>query len=186
MASSRRLLWLLRRGNGGRETSGTAKASTQHTGTNPGQVTHAIPNFAAVDAEKKIFRGGQPVLPANWEWLKSQGVNQVIKLNEDSEGSDEGALDCGLLLYKVQIPAVQQLITKPDGQYLIDAVGFIDEGTFIHCEHGRDRTGLVCALYRIWKCGWDKRDAEEEMLRFGFHKALWGLWSTWEQAKAEQ
>ena len=142
-----------------------------------------IPNFCAVDEAQRIFRGGQPG-DMDWLLLKGLGVEQVIKLNEDSEGSDEGALNVGMQLYKVQIPLVEQLIIKPTFDYLNDAVGFIGPGTFIHCEHGQDRTGLVCALYRLWICKWPKAQAEEEMLRIGFHKALWGLWSAWELAKA--
>lgn len=45
---------------------------------------------------------------------------------------------------------------------------------FVHCQHGADRTGLVCAMYRITVCGWTKQEAINEMTQgdFGFH----GMW----------
>ena len=53
-------------------------------------------------------------------------------------------------------------------------------GTFVHCEHGQDRTGLIVALYRVKVNGWDKPKSEKEMLALGFHKELHGLWEYWE------
>jgi protein tyrosine/serine phosphatase len=30
---------------------------------------------------------------------------------------------------------------------------------FVHCQHGADRTGLICAAYRLVICGWTKEEA---------------------------
>lgn len=38
---------------------------------------------------------------------------------------------------------------------------------FVHCEHGRDRTGLVVALYRVKFEGWDPIDAYIEWTDHG-------------------
>jgi protein tyrosine/serine phosphatase len=48
---------------------------------------------------------------------------------------------------------------------------------FIHCLHGSDRTGTMCAIYRIVVCGWTKKEAIKEMKKeqFGFHKILINL-----------
>lgn len=44
----------------------------------------------------------------------------------------------------------------------------------VHCHHGSDRTGAVCAAYRIVFQGWSKEDAIAEMTRggFGYHRFL--------------
>lgn len=44
----------------------------------------------------------------------------------------------------------------------------------LHCQHGSDRTGTMCAMYRICVEGWTKKDAIEEMKKgdYGYHK-LW-------------
>lgn len=41
---------------------------------------------------------------------------------------------------------------------------------FIHCSHGKDRTGLVIALLRIKSEGWSKQAAIQEMESFGHKK----------------
>jgi len=44
----------------------------------------------------------------------------------------------------------------------------------VHCQQGADRTGLMCAIYRVAVCGWSKEQAAKEMTDggFGFH-AVW-------------
>ncbi len=43
----------------------------------------------------------------------------------------------------------------------------------VHCQHGADRTGLMCAIYRVAVQGWTKEEAIREMTQggYGFHKA---------------
>ena len=96
-----------------------------------------------------------------------------------------------MYVMECHITLSQQLLTEPDLQSVGDAVAFICPGTFIHCgsvdrtKHalligdpvtagGQDRTGLVCALYRI-STGWTKEAARAEMLALGFHRILLGL-----------
>jgi len=44
----------------------------------------------------------------------------------------------------------------------------------VHCQHGADRTGVMCAVYRIAIGGWTKEEAIKEMTKggFGYHK-IW-------------
>jgi Protein tyrosine/serine phosphatase len=44
----------------------------------------------------------------------------------------------------------------------------------VHCQRGADRTGLMCAMYRITVCGWTKEQALAEMKDGGF-----GFSPTW-------
>ena len=43
--------------------------------------------------------------------------------------------------------------------------------TLIHCWHGADRTGVVCAAWRMAMQGWSRDDARAEMFEggFGYH-----------------
>ena len=45
---------------------------------------------------------------------------------------------------------------------------------FVHCQYGAERTGTMCAIYRIAVEGWNKNEAIEEMTKggFGFH-SIW-------------
>jgi protein tyrosine/serine phosphatase len=40
---------------------------------------------------------------------------------------------------------------------------------FVHCQRGADRTGMICAMYRIVYCGWTKEAAIQEMKEGGYH-----------------
>jgi protein tyrosine/serine phosphatase len=46
---------------------------------------------------------------------------------------------------------------------------------YLHCELGRDRSGLVVGLYRVRCQGWTMCAAYAEMQRFGFNERLRGL-----------
>jgi protein tyrosine/serine phosphatase len=50
-----------------------------------------------------------------------------------------------------------------------------DDGIYVHCKHGQDRTGLVMGLERVIDVGWQPKDAHDEMVRIGFHTAFLGL-----------
>ena len=41
----------------------------------------------------------------------------------------------------------------------------------VHCHHGADRTGLICALWRIFDDGWSRQSAIDEVIEggYGFH-----------------
>jgi protein tyrosine/serine phosphatase len=45
---------------------------------------------------------------------------------------------------------------------------------FVHCQHGADRTGTMCAIYRITIQYWSKDEAIDEMTKggFGYH-SIW-------------
>lgn len=51
----------------------------------------------------------------------------------------------------------------------------------VHCQHGADRTGIMCAIYRIAIQGWTKERALEEMIEggFGFHGPKDGNMAQW-------
>jgi protein-tyrosine phosphatase len=48
--------------------------------------------------------------------------------------------------------------------------------TLVHCEHGVDRTGIVCAAYRITRQGWTVEKAVSEMYSLGFHRFPYFYW----------
>jgi protein tyrosine/serine phosphatase len=59
---------------------------------------------------------------------------------------------------------------------------------FVHCERGADRTGTMCAMYRIVFCGWTKPEAIREMKEggFGFNPAWQNLVNYLEHADVEK
>ena len=138
--------------------------------------TNGIPHFRLVE-QPSIYRGGQPDL-AGWKWLKGAGVSNVVKLNEQDEASDKPAIALGMKLNYFPVDTLQQLLSGPDRAAMCSAVGKISPGTYVHCEHGEDRTGLVIGLYRLTE-GTNAAAAWSEMIEYGFHPALLGLKGFW-------
>jgi len=50
----------------------------------------------------------------------------------------------------------------------------------VHCLHGADRTGTMCAVYRMVVEGWSKEDAIKELTEggYGFHE-VWENMKKW-------
>lgn len=144
-------------------------------------MTHGIPNLAQV--EPGLWRGGQPT-EEGWQWLNQQGITNVVKLNPVNEGVDDYARALGMKVYAAPITIQQQLGLAPifHGAIAADVSLLRTPGTYVHCAHGQDRTGLIVAAYRV-RSGWGKDRAEQEMMEHGFHKELIGLWDYWEKFK---
>lgn len=47
---------------------------------------------------------------------------------------------------------------------------------YIHCLRGKDRTGFICAAFRMQYQGWNYRKAVDEMLSLGFNKWIYFWW----------
>jgi hypothetical protein len=160
---------------------------------------HGIPNFQEVDKTNHIYRGAQPADADGWEYLKSLGVINVVKLNLKSEGSDDFAEKLQMRVCYRPITIEQQLGlpgSRLTNEFIDGTLAFIVPGTFIHCgsdgrtrskldtdlnsQGGQDRTGLICGCYRVRIQGKSKAYAQKEMESFGFHKLLHGLWDFWE------
>ena len=142
-------------------------------------VEHDIPNFRPVPDAPGVYRGGQPKSQAGWVYLQSIGVSNVVKLNRKSEATDNAARALGMTVNYFPINKSHQLLFKPDRQSVSNAVAAIKPGTYIHCEHGQDRTGLIVGCKRVWQDGWAKTNALNEMIADGFHPALHGLSGFW-------
>ncbi|MBA3713729.1 MAG: tyrosine-protein phosphatase [Pyrinomonadaceae bacterium] len=108
-----------------------------------------LPNFHQVNA--RLFRGAQPK-QGGIERLREMGVQVVINLRgtdarERAEESEARA--AGMEYYNVPLPD----FSRPSREQVARVLSIIDDAgdktIFIHCKHGRDRTGTIIAVYRI-------------------------------------
>lgn len=147
--------------------------------TGPGYpAPEGVPNLDQV--EPGVYRGGQPRTAAGWRYLRSLGLTNDIKLNTGEEASDSAAVSAGFTLRYFPIDTIEQLVTGPDSIQMDSALAAIGPGTFIHCEHGQDRTGLLVGLYRLQE-GTNAAAAWCEMTNHGYHPALMGLTWYWRE-----
>jgi len=160
-------------------------------GCSPTVYNHGVPNLVKVDSG--LWRSGQPTTIEQWQTLKNLGITQVIKLNFESEGSDEGAVTVGMSVTTMSIQPegdqdawdnIKTTFVEPDPTILGDIEVQIETregGILVHCTHGQDRTGLVIGRYRVLHDNWTKDAAYTEMLANNFHPLLHGLHESWEK-----
>lgn len=138
-------------------------------------VVNGVPNFAEVGSG--IYRGGQPN-EQGWRFLRSLGVTNVVKLNR--EVADPPV--AGMSVYLIPLPpaTIWEAFRKPSTNDVWRAVQVMRlGGTYVHCRHGRDRTGLVVGCYRVWTDGWSKPAAAHEMDAMGYRWSVPGLTTFW-------
>ncbi len=128
-----------------------------------------VPNLHKVD--DGLFRSGQPTREG-MKRIEAMGVRTVVNLR--SFHSDRDELEGSTLGY-------EQIFMKAWHPERSEVVRFLRIVTdprrtpvLVHCWHGADRTGTMCAVYRIVVQGWSKEEAIREMTEggFGFH----GIW----------
>jgi len=123
-----------------------------------------LSNFYEVTTN--LYRGAQPSAEGMKE-LRAMGVKTVLNLR--SYHSDHGLVSSGEL-------KLARLHMKPWHAEDEDVVAFLKIASntnnlpmFVHCQRGADRTGMICAMYRIVFCDWTKEAAIQEMENGGFH-----------------
>lgn len=129
-------------------------------------VKNGLPNFHMVSQD--LYRGAQPTA-AGVRQLKDMGIKTIVNLR--SFHSDKGKIGDVAIGYehisiKVWHPKEEEFI-----RFLKIVTDKEKAPVFVHCRRGADRTGLMCAVYRVAVCGWSKESAADEMIYggFGFH-----------------
>lgn len=134
-----------------------------------------VPNLHKVS--DTLYRSAQPS-SEGMRNLRAIGVETIVNLRSFHSDRQEIG-DTGLAYEHIYMKA-----WHPEED---DAVRFLQivanprrDPVLVHCQHGADRTGTMCALYRVAVQGWSKEEAIEEMSQgeFGFH-SLWDNLIQW-------
>lgn len=153
-------------------------------------------NFSEV-VPKEVFRGGQPT-NAQLAYLQEQyGIKTIVKLDfdeeedlDDKKGKEKServmAKILGMEMVFAPTPPSTKLIgksgkelnpaTPPDSKSIQMAVEALKDRSkwpiYVHCIHGRDRTGLVVGLFRVLSEGKKLEEVRAEMDARGFNTTL--------------
>jgi protein tyrosine/serine phosphatase len=134
-----------------------------------------VPNLHKVS--DTLYRSAQPSAEGMAN-LKAIGIETIVNLRSFHSDRDKIGKS-GLAYEHIYIKA-----WHPEEE---DAVRFLQIVTnpkrtpvLVHCKHGADRTGIMCALYRVAVQGWKKEEALREMTQggFGFHE-IWEDLPSW-------
>lgn len=126
------------------------------------------PDFHKVT--RNIYRGGRPTGDDLRE-LAALGFDSIVNLENDPiVVRIEAGLAAALHMKFVNIPLSAGEIPEDAAiDDAIDQLAHVRSGkTFVHCQRGKDRTGVVVALYRTENQGWKPRNAYDEMMNLGF------------------
>lgn len=126
-----------------------------------------VSNCHKVSAD--LYRGAQPTTEGMRQ-LERIGIKTIVNLR--SLHSDRDELKGTHLAYRHirmeawdaeddEVVRFLKIVTYPN-----------NTPVFVHCKFGADRTGTMCAVYRIAVQNWSKQQAIEEMTLgpFGFHR----------------
>jgi len=134
-----------------------------------------VPNLHRVS--DALYRSAQPTA-AGMANLKKAGMETIVNLR--SFHSDRDLIGTTGLGY-------EHLYVKawhPEEKEIVRFLQIVSQKNrqpvLVHCQHGADRTGTFCALYRIIIQNWTKEAAIKEMEDggFGFH-SIWQNLPRW-------
>lgn len=134
-----------------------------------------------------IYRSAQPTA-TDWPGLKDAGIQSIIKLNLESEGSDLAAADLGIIVHEFPIPPyvgnTMSMIERIDPRIVEAAITTALSAkvkSLIHCTHGKDRTSFVCAQILVLEGVMTPDQAWHYMLENGFHPEIPNLVWAWHE-----
>ncbi len=132
-----------------------------------------VPNLHQVS--QTLFRSAQPS-KLGMRNLKEMGIETVVNLRSFHSDRDEIG-DTGLAYEHIYVktwhPEVKEIV-----RFLQIVSNPKRTPVLVHCQHGADRTGTMCVVYRVLMEGWNLDDALIEMKEgsFGLH----GIWENLE------
>ncbi len=146
-----------------------------------------VVNAGGIDGAEAVYRSGQPK-KEDWDYLEKLGIKTVIKLNEFSDiesaaeeiklANDHHINVIPIYMQPEDLPHNLDLSAHPDENVLNQAVEALENSkrpVLVHCSHGKDRTGLVVAVYRVRYKNYCTEAALKEMEHYGTSSSLSGL-----------
>ncbi len=130
-----------------------------------------VPNLHKISG--KLYRSAQPSAEG-MKKLKELGIKTIINLRSFHTDKDE-IEDSGTDFNYERIYMKAWHPEKEDVIKFLKIVADPEKApVLVHCQHGADRTGTMCAIYRIVIEGWAKEEALKEMTdgEYGFHE-IW-------------
>lgn len=130
-----------------------------------------IKNFGQMDDH--FYRGAQPK-PEDYKTLAALGIKAIIDLRDDATSYEKPDAEAVGIRY-FNIPMNDK--RKPPEDQVKTFLAIADDAAnwpfYVHCAGGRHRTGLIGAVYRYNKYGWDFDQVYQEMKNYDYY-SRWG------------
>ena len=117
-----------------------------------------------------LYRSAQPDRQG-FQGAAELGIRRVINMRQTSR---DGCRTRHPALVLTRFPMKARHVAEQDSARIVAVLRALREGegpVLIHCHHGADRTGVICALYRMVFQGWPREEAIAELTLggFGYH-----------------
>ena len=126
-----------------------------------------------------VFDGRKPRSKADFEALRAKGIRTIVSLQTvtwDIAPERKLATQSGMGFVNVPIPASPFGPTERKVQTLFQTMSKKSlQPVYVHCLLGRDRTGVLMALYRVYYQDCDPKLAWSEMIQRGGFRSRWAL-----------
>lgn len=149
-----------------------------------------IPNFHQVNSG--IFRGGRPTSEADMGLLKASGIKTIINLQggdlknpllrkfvaklepgelpQNINAESSWAKAAGIQFFNFPLDSIGD-VTKKENVEIESILSILNDEkyfpVFVHCEHGKDRTGMIISLYKVQNTSIGIHAAHEEWESYG-------------------
>lgn len=123
-----------------------------------------LPNLHKVSPT--LYRSAQPRATGFAE-LKKLGIRTVVNLR--TSDSDREFVKKARLGYERVPFKARKIKDEHVVRFLKLVTDAKKQPVLVHCRAGADRTGVMCAVYRVVVQGWSKPEAIREMTRGGYH-----------------
>lgn len=120
----------------------------------------------------KYFRGGIVACEYDILRLKKKGVTDIISLTEDAKFSRklaDFARENGVNYHRVEMKPPYGIPTIEQVKDFLNIVDNSKGAVYVHCLHGKDRTGVMTFFYETERLGKPAEKALKNMLNLGFH-----------------
>lgn len=122
---------------------------------------------------KKLYRGGAPSPHDVAVINKLYGITKIISLDSDAGAVIDDICDrLNIEHHTIAIDAFNKSSILKLFSHNLDQIFLSDKPTYIHCQQGKDRTGLIFAIYRCKYEDWNCHKAYDEALSLGFGVGL--------------
>jgi len=139
------------------------------------EVEASLPLFHRVN--EGLVRGSQPSR-GGAKVLERLGVKTIVDLRSSYDHTDEigdAAKRLGLGYYWIPM-SVWDPPTDEQAKSFVSLVSDQSKGPFfVFCTDGLNRTGMMCAIYRVAHDHWDADTALKEADQLGFSPYYWSL-----------
>ena len=142
----------------------SANAATAASSTALSAVT--IDNFGKID--DAYYRGAQPDRN-EYQELAKLGVKTVIDLQADGHEKEKSLVErAGMKFHRIPLTTQERPSEAAVKTFLSIVNDPANQPVYVHCAGGQHRTGVMTAVYRMTKYGWNEDKAYDEMKHYRF------------------